>query len=80
MVAVGDEPTNVDEAKAVKEWRAAMLEEMDSIEHNKTWSLVDLPAGHRAIGLKWVYKLKRDGKGDITKHKAGLVAKGYVQR
>jgi hypothetical protein len=37
-----------------------MLEEMASIEKNKTWSLVDLPAGQRAIGLKWVFKLKRD--------------------
>ena len=41
---------------------------------------MDLPAGHRPIGLKWVYKLKRDTDGIILKHKARLVAKGYVQR
>jgi hypothetical protein len=39
-----------------------------------------LPAGHKAIGLKWVYKLKKDSKGEVLKHKARLVAKGYVQR
>lgn len=37
-------------------------------------------AGQKAIGLKWVYKLKRDSKGEVVKYKARLVAKGYVQR
>jgi hypothetical protein len=35
----------------IADWRKAMLEEMVSIEENKTWSLVNLPKGHRAIGL-----------------------------
>jgi hypothetical protein len=39
-----------------------------------------LPAGHRAIGLKWVFKVKKDPYGNIIKHKARLVAKGYAQR
>jgi hypothetical protein len=39
-----------------------------------------LPAGHRAIGLKWVFKVKKDPEGNIVKHKARLVAKGYAQR
>ena len=39
-----------------------------------------MPAGHRPIGLKWVFKLKKNTNGDIIKHKARLVAKGYVQR
>ena len=38
-----------------------------------------MPAGHKAIGVKWVYKLKKDPNGKIIKHKARLVAKGYVQ-
>ena len=38
-----------------------------------------MPPGHRAIGLKWVFKLKRNEKGEVVKHKARLVAKGYVQ-
>jgi len=43
-----------------------MEEEMNSIRDNKTWSLVELPQGHRAIGLKWVYKVKRDKNGNIA--------------
>jgi hypothetical protein len=61
-------------------WRAAMTEEMDSITDNATWELVDLPPGHRAIGLKWVFKVKWDEHGNIFRHKARLVKKGYVQR
>lgn len=54
--------------------------EIEAIEKNGTWALTDLPSGHRAINLKWVYKVKRDTRGEIIKHKARLVAKGYVQQ
>ena len=57
-----------------------MMEEMDSIESNKTWRLVPLPPGHRLIGLKWVFKVKKNAVDEVVKHKARLVAKGYVQQ
>lgn len=66
------------EAVKEKAWKEAMKSEFDVIEKNKTWVLSDLPEGHKAIGLKWVFKLKRNTNGDIIKHKARLVAKGYV--
>ena len=56
-----------------------MIEEMQLITDNNTWDLINLPPGHRAIGLKCVYKVKRNENGDIMRHKARLVAKGYVQ-
>lgn len=34
----------------------------------------------KPIGLKWVFKIKRNADGSISKYKARLVAKGYVQR
>jgi hypothetical protein len=71
----GEEPATFAEAEQDGAWRAAMLEEMAAIERSKTWHLTKLPAGQRAIGLKWVFKLKKDAK-----HKARLVAKGYVQK
>ena len=57
-----------------------MLEEMKAIEENETWELIDPPLGCRPIDLKWVYKVKRDKLGAIVKHKARLVARGFVQR
>jgi hypothetical protein len=57
-----------------------MMEEMNSIKDNRTWELVDLPRGHKPIGLKWVFKVKRDEHGAVIKHKVRLVAKGYVQK
>nr|GEU39745.1 zinc finger, CCHC-type [Tanacetum cinerariifolium] len=57
----------------------AMKVELDSINKNNTWELTTLPKGHKAIGLKWVFKTKKDANGNIIKHKARLVAKGYIQ-
>ncbi|XP_074373657.1 putative mitochondrial protein AtMg00820 [Apium graveolens] len=57
-----------------------MQTEIKATEDNKTWEFTELPQGHKAIGLKWVFKLKRDGEGNVTKHKARFVAKGYVQQ
>jgi hypothetical protein len=74
-----DEPSSVDEALEEKCWREAMQAELQSIHENKTWVLFDLPKGHKAIGLKWVFKVKREPLGNIVKHKARLVAKGYAQ-
>ncbi|KAL8123359.1 hypothetical protein AgCh_011360 [Apium graveolens] len=75
-----DEPNTYCEAAVEKEWKRAMQSEIEAIERNKTWKLVELPTGQRAIGLKWVYKLKRDTEEKIVKYKARLVAKGYVQK
>jgi hypothetical protein len=55
-----------------------MRDELASIKENNTWSLTNLPIGHKPIGVKWVFKLKRDADGNMLKHKARLVAKGYV--
>ncbi|GJS43065.1 ribonuclease H-like domain-containing protein [Tanacetum coccineum] len=35
-----------------------MLEEMNALLRNGTWELVDLPEGRKAIGSKWIYKIK----------------------
>jgi hypothetical protein len=80
LTAMSNEPTTIKGAMKSKAWHAAMLDKLGSIRENKTWSLVDLPRGHKAIGLKWVFKLKHDEHGEVVKHKAQLVAKGYVQR
>ncbi|GJT98735.1 putative RNA-directed DNA polymerase [Tanacetum coccineum] len=80
MIRNDEEPVSYTEASKKREWVEAMDAELSSIEKNKTWNLVDLPKNRKAIGLKWVYKVKRDPSGKILKHKARIVAKGYVQK
>ena len=74
-----DEPATLEQALGHECWRKAMLDEMTSIKANDTWELIDLPARQHPIGLKWVFKTKKDTTGITTKNKARLVAKGYVQ-
>eukprot|EP00253_Pinus_taeda_P019611 PITA_19611 len=46
---------------------------------NEAWDLVELPAGRKPIGSKWVFKKKTNAEGKVEKYKARLVAKGYSQ-
>ncbi|KAH9659148.1 hypothetical protein KPL70_023755 [Citrus sinensis] len=71
------EPVNFQEAALDEKWRIAMDKEIKAIVKNDTWELTTLPKGHKVIGVKWVYKTKRNAKGEIERHKARLVAKGY---
>ena len=65
----------VDNAK----WKMAMKEEMDSLEKNETWNLVELPKDSKVVGCKWVFKLKKSVDGKIERYKVQLLAKGYSQ-
>ena len=80
LMIINDEPWDFNEAKKLKVWIEACKDEIFSIEKNNTWDLVELPAGVKPIGLKWVFKIKCNADGTISKYKARLVAKGYVQR
>ncbi|CAL9023435.1 unnamed protein product [Prunus brigantina] len=74
------EPENFAEASKDKAWQKAMEIEMEMIEKNETWELVDRPSAKPVIGVKWVYKTKLNLDGSIQKHKARLVVKGYAQK
>jgi Reverse transcriptase (RNA-dependent DNA polymerase)/gag-polypeptide of LTR copia-type/Integrase core domain/GAG-pre-integrase domain/Domain of unknown function (DUF4219)/Zinc knuckle len=73
------DPTCFEEATGKEVWSRAMSEEIAAIERNKTWNLVKLPEGKNAIGVKWLYKTKVGSDGEIVKHKARLVVRGFTQ-
>ena len=65
------------------EWSLAMNEEHKSLMENNTWDTVPIETmklGHIALSGKWVYKLKKDVNGNITRFKARWVVKGYLQQ
>ena len=61
-------------------WVKAMNEDIDVIEKNQTWDLVDIPGDKTYIGFKWVYKTKLNENGELEKNKARLVVKGYAHK
>jgi len=76
------EPSTIDEALAsdhATEWRQAADLEYKSLISNNTWELVELPAGRKPIGCKWVFKVKYRSDGEVERFKGRLVAKGYAQ-
>ena len=78
-----DEPSTMQEAATsdhAREWKAAVDSEYNSLIENKTWKLVELPPGRKAIGCKWVFKVKPRMDGTVERFKARLVAKGYAQK
>lgn len=60
-------------------WWEALCAEIKAVIDNNTWTLVELPPGKHAIPLKWVFKVKRDAKGNFEKYKARIVVKSYSQ-
>jgi hypothetical protein len=62
------------EAASDPDWVKAMEDKIDSIHHNKTWTLVQLPHGKSIISTRWLYKTKSRADGSLQKRKARLVA------
>ncbi|KAL0322924.1 UNVERIFIED_CONTAM: Retrovirus-related Pol polyprotein from transposon RE1 [Sesamum angustifolium] len=78
-VAAIQEPRSFAQSCQDERWNAAMQYELDALERNQTWDLCDLPANKKAIGSRWVYKVKLLPDGSIDRYKARLVAKSYSQ-
>uniref|UniRef100_A0A2N9J182 Integrase catalytic domain-containing protein n=1 Tax=Fagus sylvatica TaxID=28930 RepID=A0A2N9J182_FAGSY len=74
------EPPTYQLASKYPQWCTAMDEEFSALQRQHTWSLVPPPIGKNIVGCKWVFKLKRNSDGSISRYKARLVAKGFHQQ
>lgn len=57
-----------------------MTDKFNALLKNQTWILVIASPHQKAVGCKWVFKVKRRADGSIDRYKARLVAKGFHQQ
>jgi hypothetical protein len=63
-----------------EKWRIAIDEKIASIKKNNTWKLVPISKEKKLIGVKWIYKEKKNAKREKKRYKAGLEEKSYSQK
>jgi len=77
------EPTTFKQATSCADaprWITAMQTELKLMKEQNVWTVVPIPSNHNIVDCKWVYKIKKDSAGQITRYKARLVAKGFSQQ
>ena len=78
-----DDPISFSQGKQCvnsENWIDAIKDEMKSMVDNDVWDLVELLKGVKPIICKWIFKAKRDSKGNFERYKAHLVTKGLTQK
>nr|KYP41329.1 Copia protein [Cajanus cajan] len=63
----------------LEHWTQAMKEEMNALEINSTWEIVDKPREKQAVRCRWIFTMKHKANGTIERYKARFMAKGYTQ-
>ena len=80
LASAATEPRNLQQAKKDLQWykwKGAMNQEYGCLVDNNTWTLCELPVGHKALSGKWVYKLKRVADGQVMRYKARWVVRAF---
>jgi hypothetical protein len=64
-----------------EQWQQAISAEVASFKkHNVFGTPQETPHGFSPIGYRWIFTQKRDGNGNVIRHKARLVAQGFSQK
>jgi len=74
------EPCSYKQAATHPGWVEAMKKEINALQTNNTWEVVDLPPHKKAISCKWVYKTKLKADGSLERLKARLMIRGFTQQ
>ncbi|KAL4560122.1 hypothetical protein LXL04_032271 [Taraxacum kok-saghyz] len=73
------DPRGFKTASRYPHWLGAMQDELDALKRNNTFVLVPRPVDHNVVGCKWIFRTKYLADGSIDRHKARLVAQGFIQ-
>lgn len=63
----------------LRRWKEAIKEEIQNLEDYHTWEYDHLPPGRKAVGSKWVFKIKYHPDDTVARYKARLVAEDFSQ-
>ena len=74
-----EEPLHYKQAALNPDWQAAMDSEINSINRNQTWEIIDRKPHIRPISAKWIYKVKKGITSQPDKFKARVVALRFQQ-
>ncbi|XP_057981315.1 uncharacterized mitochondrial protein AtMg00820-like [Malania oleifera] len=56
-----------------------MSEKFTALVKHDIWELVPLRSTNKPVGCKWVFRIKRNPDGSISRYKTRLVVKGFHQ-
>ena len=73
------EPLTVSAAFNDPKWLQAMREEYQALVNNQNWTLVQPTYPVKVVGNKWMFRIKHNADGNISRYKARLVANGFHQ-
>ena len=62
-----------------EEWKDAMDIELEALIDNSTWMETIAPADANLVSSRWVFDVKYNSTGEVERHKARLVARGFSQ-
>nr|GEU78694.1 hypothetical protein [Tanacetum cinerariifolium] len=63
-------PSCYEDAMHDTNWIDDMNNEIEALNRNNTWTVCDLPFDRKAIGCKWIYKIKYKSTGEIDRYNA----------
>lgn len=68
----------IQEALTNLKWVQAIMEEIEALKNNNTWTLVPLPKEMNIVGCKWVFSIKYKANGSIKRSNTRLATKRYT--
>ena len=73
-------PESYNEAARDERWVQSMKDEIKALRNRGVWRVIPTPKGVRLIKSKYVYRVKKDWTGKVSKRKSRLVVQGFSQR
>ena len=76
------EPHTITEALSSNDatkWKDAISSELLSLREHQTWRIVPKPKNNKVLPTRFVFKRKYNPAGSVSRHKARLVVKGFMQ-